>query len=113
MIVVKNRIIPFKGTLAIALWPFIFVRKNAKSSYDEVDDRHEHIHGRQQLEMLIVLFLLWYGIEWLVRLCILRDGHRAYRAISFEQEAYSNESDEEYLEKRHPYAWLKYLGKQS
>lgn len=109
MKVIINTIIPFRGFLAITLWPFIFVRRAAAARFTEVASRHEHIHGRQQLEMLILPFFLWYGIEWLVRLIRLRDSHRAYRAISFEAEAYANEADTDYLSRRRPYAWLRYL----
>jgi hypothetical protein len=66
----------------MTVWPFIFVRKSAWYSNDI--DRHERIHGRQQLEMLLLLFYLWYGVEYLVRLCITRNHDRAYRSISFE-----------------------------
>lgn len=109
MRVVLNSFIPFRGFIAITLWPFIFVRKSVADNYTFVDDRHEHIHGRQQLEMLILPFLLWYIIEWLVRLIVTHDFLRAYRSISFEREAYENEYDEHYLSHRRPYAWLRYL----
>ena len=129
MIIVRNNIIPFQGYNAITIWPFIFVRRSAWYSNDI--DRHEHIHGRQQIEMLLVgmmlaaalaavgcgwwsllalpLFYLWYGVEYIIRLCITRDHDRAYCSISFEQEAYANERDQDYLKHRHLYAWLRYL----
>lgn len=109
MIIIRNNLIPFPGYSAITVWPFIFVRKNARYSNDT--DRHERIHGRQQLEMLFLLFYLWYGLEYLVRLCITRDHDRAYSSISFEQEAYTHERDQDYLSHRKWYAWLKYVFK--
>ena len=109
MIVVRNNLIPFRGYKAITIWPFIFVRKNAWYSNDT--DRHERIHGRQQLEMLLLPFYLWYGVEYIIRLAIMRDHDRAYRSISFEQEAYSHERDAGYLQHRRWYAWLRYLFK--
>ena len=45
--------------------------------------------------------------EWLVRL--LRRGN-AYRAISFEREAYDNQRDANYLSHRRHFAWRHYLG---
>ena len=33
-----------------------------------------------------LVYYLWYGVEYFVRFCILRDGKKAYRAISFEQD---------------------------
>ena len=109
MIVIRNNIIPFPGYSAVTVWPFIFVRRG--TWYSNNIDRHERIHGRQQLEMLLLLFYLWYGLEYIIRLCITRDHNRAYRSISFEQEAYANERDQDYLKHRRWYAWLKYLFK--
>ena len=127
MIVVRNNIIPFSGYKAMSCWPFIFVRKDC--SFTKLDERHEMIHGRQQLEMAAVgvpvgiclyffagwewwslcgllLFYVWYVTEWIIRLFINKNP---YRSISFEQEAYSNETDPEYLEHRKPFTWIKYL----
>lgn len=129
MIVIYNNIIPIKGFDALTIWPFIFVRKDG--IYTDKTDRHEHIHGRQQLEMLVfgtmlavVLFLLgcgwwslfalplfyyWYGIEWLARLAIYRNKKTAYKNVSFECEAYDNQGDLVYLDQRKPFAWIKYI----
>lgn len=109
MIIIRNNLIPFLGFSAMTVWPFIFVHKSAWYSNDT--DRHERIHGRQQLEMLLLPFYLWYGVEYLVRLCITRSRSRAYRSISFEQEAYTHERDQDYLSHRKWYAWMKYLFK--
>lgn len=70
---------------------------------------HENIHLRQQKEMLVVFFYLWYAIEWIVRLIQYKDSHEAYRNISFEREAYNNEYDDEYLGIRKSYEWVHYL----
>ena len=96
MKVVRNSIIPFKGYKAITIWPFIFVRKEC--SFDEVDLNHENIHGRQQLELLILFFYLVYLIELVFK---------GYKRISFEKEAYANESNLNYLKERKCFAWLK------
>ena len=105
MIVVLNHIIPFQGFKALTLWPFVFVRRELS----DVDVNHEHIHGRQQIEMLIVPFLLWYCLEWMVRLVQYGDAHKAYRNISFECEANAYESDMDYLKSRRFWAWLKFI----
>lgn len=110
-IVVYNKILPFKGFAAITLFPFIFVREE----YEPAEWRtinHESIHLRQQLEMLIIPFFLWYVIEWIVRLIQYKDVKEAYRNISFEREAYDNEWDVEYLDfDRNAFDFLKYLKK--
>lgn len=109
MIIVKNNIIPFKGFTAITLWPFVFVHKDRKQDYTHTVENHEAIHGEQQKEMLIVFFLLWYGIEWFVKLCYYRNRMTAYKNISFEREAYKNQNDLAYLDIRKHYAWTKYI----
>lgn len=95
--------------MALALWPFIFVRDEYAWSFDTSSERHEEIHGAQQKEMLLVLFYLWYGIEWLIKLCYYRNSNTAYKNISFEREAYSNEGNIVYLDERKPFAWFKYI----
>ena len=107
--VVFNNIIPFPGFMAMCLFPYIFVRKAAASRYNVVANNHEHIHAEQQKEMLIVLFLIWYVAEWLCRLVQYRNGKQAYRNISFEREAYANEKDLGYNQKRKHFAHRKYI----
>ena len=97
MVIIKNNIIPFKGFKAITLWPFIFVRKNC--SFNETDLNHENIHGKQQLELLVIFFYIIYVIEWIFK---------GYRKISFEIEAYENEENLDYLKNREFFAWLNY-----
>lgn len=70
---------------------------------------HESIHWKQQMEMGIVLFYLWYGIEWIIKLFIF--GKAAYYNISFERESYKHEHDLEYLNNRKHFSWFKYLYK--
>jgi len=65
------------------------------------------IHARQQLEMLILFFYLWYLVEWLIRLVI--NWKMAYMSVSFEREAYRNDENSEYLTGRKRLAWLAYL----
>lgn len=104
MKIIINKIIPFKGFTAITLWPFIFARR----PLNEKVVRHESIHVKQQLEMLLLPFFVWYLLEWVVRLLIYGfDTKKAYKNISFEQEARLNENNAEY--KRRHYAWVKYL----
>jgi len=70
---------------------------------------HEKIHWKQQLEMLIIFFYLWYVIEWLLKL--IKYGKDAYNNISFEREAYANEENFEYLKTRKHFAWFKLIVK--
>jgi hypothetical protein len=121
MKIIRNNIIPFPGYKCINLFGILFARKKAK--IDEVTINHESIHSRQFVELmalsavvLIIIqwwliffapfaFYVWYAIEWLVRL----SKGNAYRSISFEREAYTNENDMEYLSNRRHLAFIKYL----
>ncbi len=101
MIVIK--ILPRnKRIAAMAIFPFILITKGSLLS-DRIR-RHEMIHFRQQLEMLILPFYLWYILEWLIR--TIATGKDSYRSISFEKEAYANEHIIGY---RKWFGWIKYL----
>lgn len=108
MILVVSRFLfrrPFSG---IALWPFVFI-KRVSLKKDLVFLNHERIHLKQQLQLLIVFFYIWYGAEYLVRLIQYKNQHLAYRNISFEREAYTNEKDLLYLERRPFWNFVMYL----
>lgn len=107
MKIIRNNIIPFKGFAAINLFGVLFIRGDTAVTSRLVN--HETIHTAQMKEMLYVFFYLWYVAEWLVKLFIY--GRNAYRAISFEREAYSNEGNTLYLSRRKRYAWAGYLKK--
>lgn len=73
---------------------------------------HELIHTAQQKELLWIPFYIIYLIEWLYRLIQHHHWDTAYRAISFEREAYANDSNPNYLKTRRPYAqWHLYTSK--
>jgi hypothetical protein len=102
------RIITFGFAAAITLSPFgIYVRKSYMGDFQMI--RHEMIHWKQQLEMGIIFFYIWYFIEWLVRLFV--NWGNAYYSISFERESNSNEKNVNYLKTRKHFAWFQYLHK--
>ena len=97
------RIITFNWPIAITLAPFgIYIKEKYWCS--KTLRRHEMIHWKQQMEMLIIPFYLWYFIEWVIKL--FKYGKDAYHNISFEREA--NRSYE-YPDDRKPFAWIKYI----
>ena len=113
MKVVYNYIIPVKGYLAMTVFPFIFARKDVRE-LNRVDINHETIHGKQQVEMLWIFFFLWYCLEYVIRwICYGFDNKKAYNNISFEQEAYLNETDFNYVLNRKHFSWVRYLIKKS
>lgn len=106
MKIINNRIIPFgRHFLAINLFGMIF----AKGHLSPRVINHEYIHTLQQREMLFVGFYLWYLGEWLFRFIQYRSLIRGYENISFEREAYDNDSNLDYPESRKRYGWWKYL----
>lgn len=108
MKIIRNNYIPFKGFRAINLFGILFVRGNAR--IDERTIRHEAIHTAQMKEMLYVFFYILYLIDWLIGLVVYGfDTKRAYREICFEKEAYENQKDLGYMEKRNLFNFLKYI----
>lgn len=107
MIYVSKYLIP-KGFVGITLYPFIFL-KNKNLKKDVILLNHERIHLKQQKELLIVFFYVFYGIEWLCKFVKYRDYNTAYFNLSFEREAYQCEKDLNYLDKRKWWAFFKYL----
>ncbi len=105
MKIIRNKLLPPKGYVAIMVLGFILAREDVDISPRTL--RHEVIHKKQMYEMMILLFYVWYGIEYFVRLCVYRNHRKAYRNISFEREAYAN--DHHIIYEREPYAWLDYI----
>ena len=108
MIVLVFKYLLPKGFRGITIFPFV-IFTHAEDKFDKVVVNHERIHIRQQLELLIVLFYVWYFVEYLIRLLWLKDKKKAYNAISFEREAYANEKDLDYLKRRSFWKFLYYM----
>ena len=106
-LLVTKYLIP-KGFRGIALFPFVLV-KHPSDKENLVFVNHERIHLRQQLELLLLPFFIWYFIEFLIRLIQYKNFDLAYRNISFEREAYAKERDFDYLEQRFFWSFFKYV----
>jgi hypothetical protein len=107
---------PFMKVIGVSIFPFIVMRKEFKNPFTAKDIlkkekliMHETIHFKQQLELLIIPFYIFYIGEFIVRFIIHRNFKKAYKKISFEQEANNNEEDFNYLEKRKLYSWVKFF----
>jgi hypothetical protein len=90
----------------MALFPFILVRQ---PNPGPTLLNHERIHLRQQAELGVLPFYLWYVVEYGIRRFQYRDRYAAYRNISFEREAFANDNDLTYLESRRFWAFWQYL----
>lgn len=106
IVVVFKYLIP-KGYRGLTLCPFVII-SNEKDRSDSTFLNHEKIHMRQQVEMLVFPFYVWYIIEYLFRLIQYKDRRKAYFNISFEREAYANEKDLNYLTNRSFWLFIKY-----
>ena len=107
---IYTRNFPARGYTALTVWPWVFIREDCRQKYTSTAKRHELTHACQQKECLLLPFFLWYALEWAVKLLVCRlDADRAYRSISFEQEAYANQAGVEYNRERRHFAWVKYV----
>lgn len=123
-----SSIIPFPGFYAINLFGTVIRRKKYKNTkLNQRTHNHELIHTLQAEDFIsnpnnknwkrilgYCIFYILYFIEWIIRLIlrIITFGRvKAYSGISFEQEAYNNESDYFYPDKRKRWAWTKSLFK--
>ncbi|WP_163410653.1 hypothetical protein [Flavobacterium ajazii] len=106
-LIVAKYLIP-KGYRGMAVFPFVLVKYDFDKT-NAVFINHEKIHLRQQLELLVIPFFVWYFLEYLIRLIQYKNGALAYRNISFEREAYAKETDLNYLKKRSFFQFLYYI----
>lgn len=94
--------IPWLQVDGMALFPFVLVRRPNPGA---VLLNHERIHLRQQLELLLIPFYLWYLTEYFIRRLQHHDHYTAYRNICFEREAFTHEADLTYLKSRRWWAF--------
>lgn len=129
MIVIKNKFIPFTGYETINLFGILFTR----GDIDYIEYNHEEIHTVQLFEcmllsaiiilllsMIFKFSLLWvllsipmYYIQYCLEYVCIRLFHKkqgdAYHDVSFEEEAYNNQYNLNYIKCRIPFSWIKYI----
>jgi len=88
----------------MALYPFILIKDEHRKE-DVVLINHEKIHLRQQLELAIIPFYLFYLINYLINVFRYKNHHLAYVNILFEREAYKHERNLTYLRFRKFCEW--------
>lgn len=106
-LIVAKYLIP-KGYRGMTIFPFVLMKYDFDKT-NAIFINHEKIHLRQQLEMLVIPFFIWYFFEFLTRLIQYKNKDLAYRNISFEREAYANEKKSDYLRSRSVFRFLKYI----
>jgi len=99
-----------KDITGMTIFPFIILRNEDKQNPPLVTINHEKIHIQQQAELFLIGFPLIYYTNWLINIIkykikkeinIVKKG---YRNILFENEAYSNQDNLDYLKTRKCYA---------
>lgn len=97
-----------RRAVAVTIFPFIFL---AEKSYKNnlILLNHERIHLSQALELGVLFFYLLYILEFVLHYIKYRDFQQAYLRISFEREAYHNESNKHYLKQRKYYSFFHYF----
>lgn len=106
MRIIKTSWFPFGCYSTINLFGILFTKKDYLSTRTI---NHESIHTAQMKEMLYIFFYIWYGLEYIFIRIFHKKQNSAYHDISFEEEAYNNENDINYLVNRKHYTWLKYV----
>ncbi len=92
----------------MAVFPFILVKKPSMKK-DSVLIRHEIIHLRQAVELLVIPFYILYLVNYIINRFKYNNHHQAYMHIIFEREAYHQERNTTYLQTRRLYAWMRYF----
>ena len=98
----------------MSLFPFVVLREKFLHNpqykiTNEMLIKHETIHFKQQVELMVIPFYILYFLEYLIKLIIYGDSATAYKNISFEREAYNNDENFDYLNSRKRYNWIKLI----
>jgi hypothetical protein len=108
MIMVCQKLLKNTKITGITLFPFIFL-KNTEDKINKTIINHEKIHLRQQIELLVIFFYIWYILEYCFWCIKLKNRFLAYKNISFERESYAKEEDLDYLKTRKFWNFLNYI----
>lgn len=104
-VIVKKFLIP-KGYSGLTVFPFIILSKKTDIT-NQIMLNHEKIHIKQQIELLILPFFVWYFVDFLIQFVKFGNINQAYRNIIFEKEAYQNEHNLNYLKTRKFFGFLR------
>lgn len=117
--------LPFKGFYAITLFGNCVRREKYRNKpLGKYTNNHELIHVYQAYDFInsdflnnvfgYIIFYILYGLEWFFKAIIslfTLFKVQAYKSISFEQEAYNNERNLNYLYNRKRFSWKQYIFK--
>jgi hypothetical protein len=95
-----------KNIKALSFWPIIIL-KYRNHTNNKIWINHEKIHHRQQIELLLIGFIIFYILNYLYHRYILHENKSdAYKNNIFENEAYKNQQNLNYLDTRKPFAFI-------
>lgn len=97
----------FNYYTGLSFFVFIWITREANDQTQLI--RHEKIHFWQQVEMLFIFHWLFYAFFYLVGRMNGQCHYIAYRYNPFEIEAFDNDPDTGYLQKRRPLAWTAFV----
>ncbi len=106
MFIIKTKKLSIGG---IALFPFVIINSKLSDARQHVLINHERIHIRQQIELLVIPFYIWYLINYLLNRFKYKTHDEAYRNIIFEREAFEQESNPDYLLNRKVWQFMKHV----
>jgi hypothetical protein len=102
----------FPGITGLTLFPLIILRSEIMNTGEAaITINHERIHIRQQMELLLIPFALWYAVSFLAGRVRGRTWYESYRNIIFEREAFDRMYDFDYLKKRKIFGFMKFRRK--
>lgn len=93
----------------ITIYPFVVVREDYLDEYGDILLNHELIHIEQQKELYLLGFYILYITYYLYNLIKYCNHNKAYMNIPFEQEAYDNQLNLEYINNRRQHNWSTYV----
>lgn len=97
----------FNYYTGLSFFIFIWIMRQPHDQRQLV--RHEKIHFWQQVEMLFVFHWLLYALFYLLGRVSGQCHYVAYRYNPFELEAFTHDREEDYLSRRKPFAWVRYV----
>ena len=109
MKVIHNCILPPGKFIAINLFGIVFVRNRFKKLPEETKRiivNHEAIHTEQIKEWWYIGFYILYLMNYTYNLLKYKNFYKAYRNTYFEEEAYNNQDDLDYIKKRVRYNYI-------
>ena len=120
-----SKIIPLNRFYASTIFNKLYRREKYKNKpISKIIYNHESIHLQQELDFVFgceklyilggCIFYILYFLEWLVKLIIsifTLGKVKAYYSISFEQAAYKNQQNLNYLKTRKRFDWVIYIFK--